>query len=82
MSVSRKPPVAPTGATGLTKWAQDVYRYLQDLTAAMEQPRPQVLPRLKPTDRATTDGIIMWDAVNERPVISQGGVWRAFTLEP
>ena len=33
-------------------------------------------------ESAARDGVIMWDRVLQKPVISINGVWRSFTLDP
>lgn len=82
MTVSRRPPVAPTGAAGLVQWAADMFRYLNDLSADLTAPQTVRLAHRRPSDKAIQDGVIMWDATANRPVVSVGGVWRTFTLDP
>ena len=68
----RRPP-APTGGDW-KPWAEQVYRYLADQQAAPVQ--ATTLPRLTPQSRAGQDGILLWDAENNRVVVSRAGAWR------
>lgn len=65
----RPPPVSPD----LSQWAQNLVAYLQRVASRLA---------FKGSDaRANENGIILWDEVNEYPVVSKNGEWRQIVLE-
>ena len=75
-----RPPSAPTGASSLLRWANDLYIYL--LNRDQQQPTAVKLARLAPGDKAAQDGVLMWDAVNEKVVVSHNGLWKPLEYSP
>ena len=69
-------PPQPTG-NSWRQWALQMVEYLSDRTRIESEnlPRPVQLPHLVRDERATVDGILMYDPVAQLPVCSIGGVW-------
>lgn len=72
----------PTFYGNLSEWAQRLQEYLldRDLSRGETLPQPILLEHqtTKELARATTDGVLMFDPVQQRPVYSYGKVWRTF----
>jgi len=64
----------PPPVTGdLQVWAQNIVSYLQRTASRLSFKRGDA--------RAVENGIILWDEVNEYPVVSKNGEWRQIVLE-
>lgn len=64
----------PPPVTGdLTVWSQNIVTYLQRTASRLSFKRADA--------RAAENGIILWDEVNEYPVVSKNGEWRQIVLE-
>lgn len=64
----------PPPVTGdLQIWAQNIVSYLQRTASRLSFKRGDA--------RAVENGIILWDEVNEYPVVSKNGEWRQIVLE-
>ena len=64
----------PPPVTGdLTVWSQNIVTYLQRTASRLSFKRGDA--------RAAENGIILWDEVNEYPVVSKNGEWRQIVLE-
>ena len=70
MTQQNQPPM-PQGNDWMT-WARRLSTYLSQARSALVQ---QV-----GDERASDDGIMMWDRENEYPVVSKGGEWRQIVL--
>jgi hypothetical protein len=62
------------------QWSRDVYRYLNDLTTRENDPQSVQLAFQTGGEKATTNGMLMWDGVNKYPVVAKDGVWRQIPL--
>lgn len=64
----------PPPVTGdLTVWSQNIVTYLQRTASRLSFKRADA--------RAAENGLLLWDEVNEYPVVSKNGVWRQIVLE-
>lgn len=64
----------PPPVTGdIQVWAQNIVSYLQRTASRLAFKRDDA--------RAVEDGILLWDEVNEYPVVSKNGEWRQIVLE-
>ena len=64
----------PPPVTGdLQIWAQNIVSYLQRTASRLSFKRGDA--------RAVENGVILWDEVNEYPVVSKNGEWRQIVLE-
>lgn len=74
----RHHPPAPTGATNLQAWAQQVYTYLLDQQFGRKEivASPVFLSHMTGQEKATTDGILMYDPVDKQVVVSVDGAWK------
>ena len=64
----------PPPVTGdLKVWSQNIVTYLQRTASRLAFKRADA--------RASENGIILWDEVNEYPVVSKNGEWRQIVLE-
>ena len=64
----------PPPVTGdLKVWSQNIVTYLQRTASRLSFKRADA--------RASENGIILWDEVNEYPVVSKNGEWRQIVLE-
>ena len=64
----------PPPVTGdLNVWSQNIVTYLQRTASRLSFKRADA--------RASENGIILWDEVNEYPVVSKNGEWRQIVLE-
>jgi hypothetical protein len=75
MSV-RRPPV-PNGADWKV-WADQVYRYLAEEQAAPR--RAVALLQTSGSEKASADGILLWDRDNQYPIVSLNGEYRQIVL--
>ena len=64
----------------LTRWATDVHNYLRSLDNKVVEPQTILMQHQIGGEKATVDGLLMWDAVNGYPVVSEGGVWHQLTM--
>ena len=64
----------------LARWATDVHNYLRDLDNKVVEPQTVLMQHQIGGEKATVDGLLMWDAVNGYPVVSEGGVWHQLTM--
>lgn len=64
----------------LTRWATDVHNYLRDLDNKVVEPQTVLMQHQIGGEKATVDGLLMWDAVNGYPVVSEGGIWHQLTM--
>lgn len=64
----------PPPVTGdIQVWAQNIVSYLQRTASRLAFKRADA--------RAVEDGVLLWDEVNEYPVVSKNGEWRQIVLE-
>lgn len=64
----------PPPVTGdIQVWAQNIVTYLQRTASRLAFKRADA--------RASESGVILWDEVNEYPVVSKNGEWRQIVLE-
>ena len=64
----------PPPVTGdLNVWSQNIVTYLQRTASRLAFKRADA--------RASENGVILWDEVNEYPVVSKNGEWRQIVLE-
>lgn len=64
----------PPPVTGdIQVWAQNIVSYLQRTASRLAFKRDDA--------RAVEDGVLLWDEVNEYPVVSKNGEWRQIVLE-
>ena len=64
----------PPPVTGdLQVWAQNIVTYLQRTASRLAFKRADA--------RASENGLLLWDEVNEYPVVSKNGEWRQIVLE-
>ena len=64
----------PPPVTGdLKVWSQNIVTYLQRTASRLAFKRADA--------RAAENGIILWDEVNEYPIVSKNGEWRQIVLE-
>jgi len=64
----------PPPVTGdLKVWSQNIVTYLQRTASRLAFKRADA--------RASENGVILWDEVNEDPVVSKNGEWRQIVLE-
>ena len=64
----------PPPVTGdIQVWAQNTVSYLQRTASRLAFKRDDA--------RAVEDGVLLWDEVNEYPVVSKNGEWRQIVLE-
>jgi len=64
----------PPPVTGdLSVWSQNIVTYLQRTASRLAFKRADA--------RASESGVILWDEVNEYPVVSKNGEWRQIVLE-
>jgi hypothetical protein len=75
MSV-RRPPV-PNGADWKV-WADQVYRYLAEEQAAPR--RAVALLQTSGSEKASADGVLLWDRDNQYPIVSLNGEYRQIVL--
>lgn len=68
----------------LREWAQEATNVIRSLTELHNQAHPQIvrLQHIEPGAKATEDGLIMWDATESCPVVSEGGTWKKIALTP
>ena len=74
----RRPPAAPAAVSGLLRWAEDLVKYITTQSdRGRVDPRPVLLEHIQPGQppKAERDGIIMFDPVTKRAVISVDGAW-------
>jgi hypothetical protein len=73
----RRPPPPPSG--DLRNWAQELHRYLTGdaLVRQRQEPTPLLLSHLVDglTERASVNGLCMFDPVDKRPVYSKDGAF-------
>lgn len=69
----------PTSQT-LTRWATDVHNYLRISGTGAVEPETILMQHQIGGEKATVDGLLMWDAVNGYPVVSKDGVWRELVV--
>jgi hypothetical protein len=74
----RRPPI-PTGADWKA-WASQVYRYLAEEQSGAAPRRTVALRQTVGGERATEDGILLWDRENRYPVVSLDGEYRQIVL--
>ena len=73
--------MVPIPGSDIRKWAQLLVEYLQRDAPIAEAntPRPVLLARKDENSRATQDGILLYDPVNEEVVVSERGLWQPLT---
>lgn len=64
----------------LTRWATDVHNYLRDIDNKVVEPQTVLMQHQIGGEKATVDGLLMWDTVNGYPVVSRDGVWHQLTM--
>ena len=69
--MSEKPPVISGGS--VETWATRIYQYLIRTRSKLAE--------LVGGDKASEDGVIMWDRDNKYPVVSKDGAWTQIVLE-
>lgn len=70
---------SPADST-LMRWATDVHNYLRDSGTNSVEPTTVLMQHQIGGEKATTDGLLMWDAVNGYPVVSKDGSWHQLTM--
>lgn len=79
MSDFRKAPPSPVGKD-VRIWMNELYQFLADTSFEEDRviPKPVFLPHQLPKEvyRATQDGIMMFDPINKKVVVSIDGVWQ------
>ena len=70
---------SPADST-LMRWATDVHNYLRDSGTNSVEPTTVLMQHQIGGEKATVDGLLMWDAVNGYPVVSEGGEWHQLTM--
>jgi len=65
-------PVLPPVGPQWNIWARQITTFLQRNLNRLQT--------LRASDNTSEDGIIMWDSVNEYPVVAKGGEWRQVVL--
>jgi hypothetical protein len=76
-------PPYPTG--DLRLWATQLVEYILDKersTSGINNARPVFLQHMTGDERALEDGILMFDPVLNKPVVSLGGAWVALETVP
>lgn len=68
----------PRNYTRLTDWANDLYKHMQAQEELM--PKPHFFSALQTVDKATENGIVQFDHVAERLVVSLNGVWEPIPI--
>ena len=76
--MSRKNPI-PIFGGNLPLWADKVVGYLRTLEVDIATPSPKIvqLERRQDIAKATTDGLLMFDATLGIPVYSYNGAWHS-----
>ena len=69
----------PTNQT-LMRWATDVHNYLRTSGTTAVEPETILMQHQIGGEKATVDGLLMWDAVNGYPVVSKDGEWHQLTM--
>lgn len=69
----------PTSQT-LVRWATDVHNYLRNAASGAVEPETVLMQHQIGGEKATVDGLLMWDATNGYPVVSKSGEWRQVVL--
>lgn len=69
----------PTSQT-LVRWATDVHNYLRNTASGAVEPETVLMQHQIGGEKATVDGLLMWDATNGYPVVSKSGQWREVVL--
>jgi hypothetical protein len=69
----------PTSQT-LTRWATDVHNYLRITGTGAVEPETILMQHQIGGEKATVDGLLMWDAVNGYPVVSKDGSWHQLVM--
>lgn len=71
-------------STSLQTWAQQIYQYLLfEKTGRKEvAAEPVFLAHLKGDEKAVTDGILMFDPIGKKVVVSVDGVWKQIEWAP
>lgn len=64
----------------LTRWATDVHNFLREATSGSVEPQTILLQSQIGGEKATTEGLMMWDPINGYPVVSHANVWREIVL--
>lgn len=84
--MSRGLPPNPTGFRSLSEWAQQFYEFFLARSRVAEEndPLPVLLPHRTSTtfERATPNGILLYDPVYNTPVVSVGGEWEPTRNKP
>lgn len=68
----------PTSST-LLRWATDIHNYLKDAASGAVDAMTVLLQHQIGGEKATTDGLLMWDTAGY-PVVSKDGAWRQVVL--
>ena len=75
----RKPPLP---MADWKDWAMQVFRYLSEEQAGPTPRKAVLLSSLTSKSNPSQDGILLWDSVNKRVVVSRDGEWRPLQEEP
>ena len=70
---------APQGKS-YDQWSRDIYTYLRSQDASSVNAKTVLMQHQIGGEKATTDGLLMWDGANGYPVVSKSGVWRQLPL--
>ena len=63
----------------LTRWATDVHNFLRDATSGAVDPQTILMQRQIGGEKATTDGLLMWDQ-DGYPVVSKDNAWHRLAV--
>lgn len=66
-------------ARDLFGWATDVHNYLRSTSSGAVEPQTVLLQHQIGGEKATVDGLLMWDTAGY-PVVSKNGEWRQIVL--
>jgi len=69
---------APTSST-LSRWATDVHNFLRETTSGKVDPQTILLQKQIGDEKATTDGLLMWDQ-DGYPVVSKDDAWHRLAV--
>jgi hypothetical protein len=64
----------------ITRWATDVHNFLRDATSGSVDAQTVLLQRQIGGEKATTDGLVMWDQ-DGYPVVSKDDAWHRLAVK-
>ncbi len=73
--------IVPTpNRDNITRWATDVHNFLRDATSGSVDAQTILLQKQIGGEKATTDGLVMWDQ-DGYPVVSKDNAWHRLAVE-